>query len=229
MGEAILTKDQILFLEEFKKNSVLSAVFYLTGGTALAEFYLKHRYSDDLDFFTSDNFPQIEVEGFAQKIKSRLSAHDATYKKLYDRRIFYFHFDDGRDDLKIEFTHYPFKQLEQPKNINGILVDSLKDISANKLMAMIDRIEPKDFFDLYWIVKEHFSFTVIRQDAEKKFGLKIDELTLGGEFAKVRNLALPIKKIREVSDEELRHFFAEQSVLLRKNVLSEDELQQNKT
>ncbi len=26
--------------------------FYLTGGTALAEFYLKHRKSNDLDFFT---------------------------------------------------------------------------------------------------------------------------------------------------------------------------------
>lgn len=29
--------------------------FYLTGGTALSEFYLKHRYSVDLDFFTQDN------------------------------------------------------------------------------------------------------------------------------------------------------------------------------
>ncbi|MEW5692252.1 MAG: nucleotidyl transferase AbiEii/AbiGii toxin family protein [Candidatus Hydrogenedentota bacterium] len=25
--------------------------FYLTGGTALSEFYLKHRISEDLDFF----------------------------------------------------------------------------------------------------------------------------------------------------------------------------------
>src|SRR3989344_6374510 len=223
MEETILTKDQSLFLDEFKKDDVLSSVFYLTGGTALAEFYLKHRYSDDLDFFTYNEFPQIEVEGFAQKIKSRLLARDVTYKKLYDRRIFYFHFGDSREDLKIEFTHYPFKQLEQSKNIDGILVDSFRDISANKLMAMIDRIEPKDFFDLYWIVKEHFSFADIRQDAEKKFGLKIDELTLGGEFAKVKNFVLEVKKIREVSDEELRHFFAEQSMLLRKNVLSEDE------
>lgn len=26
--------------------------FYLTGGTALSAFYLKHRKSNDLDFFT---------------------------------------------------------------------------------------------------------------------------------------------------------------------------------
>jgi len=29
--------------------------FYLTGGTALAEFYLHHRISFDLDLFTSEN------------------------------------------------------------------------------------------------------------------------------------------------------------------------------
>ena len=30
-----------------------SNLFYLTGGTALAAVYLKHRYSRDLDLFTS--------------------------------------------------------------------------------------------------------------------------------------------------------------------------------
>lgn len=29
--------------------------FYLTGGTALAEFYLGHRLSFDLDFFTAED------------------------------------------------------------------------------------------------------------------------------------------------------------------------------
>ena len=29
------------------------AGFYLTGGTALAAYYLRHRLSDDLDFFVS--------------------------------------------------------------------------------------------------------------------------------------------------------------------------------
>ncbi|MFH1233514.1 MAG: nucleotidyl transferase AbiEii/AbiGii toxin family protein [Patescibacteria group bacterium] len=29
--------------------------FYLTGGTALAEFYLHHRLSEDLIFFPSKN------------------------------------------------------------------------------------------------------------------------------------------------------------------------------
>jgi hypothetical protein len=35
-------------------EEVFARSFYLTGGTALAAFYLFHRYSDDLDFFTND-------------------------------------------------------------------------------------------------------------------------------------------------------------------------------
>ncbi|MDI6754231.1 MAG: nucleotidyl transferase AbiEii/AbiGii toxin family protein [Thermodesulfobacteriota bacterium] len=31
-----------------------ASYFYLTGGTALAEFYLGHRRSYDLDFFTAE-------------------------------------------------------------------------------------------------------------------------------------------------------------------------------
>ena len=33
-------------------HSPLKSSFYLTGGTALAAYYLQHRYSEDLDFFT---------------------------------------------------------------------------------------------------------------------------------------------------------------------------------
>ena len=33
----------------------LLSSFYLTGGIALGRFYLKHRFSEDLDFFTNQN------------------------------------------------------------------------------------------------------------------------------------------------------------------------------
>ena len=35
-------------------DSPLADSFYLTGGTALAAFYLQHGFSEDLDFFSSD-------------------------------------------------------------------------------------------------------------------------------------------------------------------------------
>jgi predicted nucleotidyltransferase component of viral defense system len=50
----ILNKTQKAVLDIFSKSD-LSKKFYFTGGTALAFFYLKHRRSDDLDFFTEKN------------------------------------------------------------------------------------------------------------------------------------------------------------------------------
>jgi predicted nucleotidyltransferase component of viral defense system len=49
----ILTTFQVEFIRAFSKTSLKDA-FFLTGGTALSEFYLQHRISDDLDFFTEE-------------------------------------------------------------------------------------------------------------------------------------------------------------------------------
>lgn len=57
MGQdSILTKKQKDILDEISRYKEISQRFYFTGGTALSEIFLKHRYSDDLDFFTPDKF-----------------------------------------------------------------------------------------------------------------------------------------------------------------------------
>ena len=43
---------------------------YLTGGTALSRFYLKHRYSDDLDFFVNNEESFVPL---ALKVRNRLA------------------------------------------------------------------------------------------------------------------------------------------------------------
>lgn len=219
MEKTLLTKDQIAALEEFKKNQILSPLFYLTGGTALAEFYLQHRYSDDLDFFIEAEFPQIKIEKFIETLKIKLNAKFVSYKKIYDRRIFIFQFEN-KPELKIEFSLYPFKQIEQPQNFDGVLVDSLEDIATNKLMAIIDRSEPKDFFDLYFLLKNNFQLTELIENISKKFGFKIDLLTIGSELAKVKHLdLLMVKSIINVGNEEIKEFFEKQAEILRKNIL----------
>lgn len=210
MEKTILTRDQACFLEWFKK-SALRTEFYLSGGTALAEFYLHHRYSEDLDFFIEKEFPQIEIERLIQEAKKILGAEEIVYQRRYDRRIFYFHFPK-KENLKIEFTQYPFKQIEKPTQIDGLLIDSFRDIAVNKLITMFDRTEAKDFFDLYWIAKKRFSFNELRQGVQKKFDLKFDDLSLGSEFAKVKDISFQrIRSIKKATDEEIKHFFEKQS------------------
>src|SRR5437879_5143457 len=56
----IITSEQKLLLEEFGKDAYLTSHFYFTGGTALSLYYLQHRASVDLDFFSSETFePQV--------------------------------------------------------------------------------------------------------------------------------------------------------------------------
>ncbi len=194
-------------------------MFYLSGGTALAEFYCRHRYSDDLDFFTGDQpFPQLDIEAAVAGFKAGMHAGSVVYRKLYDRRIFFLR--KGREELKLEFTYFPFTQIRPAKKRGGILVDSLEDIAANKFMALIDRIEAKDFVDLYFIISEGgLPLKKIAALAAKKFSIKMDALALGSELSKVRALTVLPKMIKKISLHELKDFFSNEAKQLKRAVL----------
>ena len=65
----ILTKLQWDFLSRFFQES---PPFFLTGGTALSAFYLRHRYSEDLDLFSLDGaaFDRVPLY-IADRVESR--------------------------------------------------------------------------------------------------------------------------------------------------------------
>lgn len=215
MPGKILTETQKKVIE-LVANEPKLAGFYLTGGTVLAGFYLKHRLSDDLDFFTSKPPDSIFLHAFADKIKQALDAKSVRFEKIYDRNQFFFNF--GKTELKLEFTLYPFAQLEKPKIIGGIKIDSLRDIAANKLMATLDRFDPKDFTDLFFLFKK-FKLQEVRRDAEKKFGAKIDNIFLGGELMKSQRInALP-KMQKNLTIKQLKDFFAKQAADLKNKIL----------
>ena len=50
-SSSILTAHQQTILKAIADEKYFTDRYYLTGGTALAEFYLKHRLSEDFDFF----------------------------------------------------------------------------------------------------------------------------------------------------------------------------------
>ncbi len=182
------------------------ANFYLTGGTALAAYYLYHRLSDDLDFFCFEEADNIFLHAFAERLKTDIGAESLRYERLYDRSQYFFLVDQA--ELKVEFSRYPFKQLEDVKLVGGARVDSFRDVAANKLMALIDRFDPKDFVDMFFILKKA-KIANIRTDVELKFGMKIDNIFLGGELAKAKRIEALPQMIRPVTKEELKMFFGE--------------------
>ena len=65
-------------------------------------------------------------------------------------------FKDG-ENFKVDFGFYPYKQVEKGLISDGIVVDSLRDIATNKLSVINQRIDIKDFVDLYIILQDHYT------------------------------------------------------------------------
>ena len=168
-----------------------------------------------------DPFPQLRVEQFVREAGEVLHAVKSSYRRLYDRRVFFF--EIGDEELKIEFTRYPSPQLNKAVDHDGITVDSLDDIAANKVMALMDRIEPKDFVDLYFLMRDHgYTSASLRDFVLRKFKLTVEPVTIGSEFAKVRNVTHLPRMIKPLTVDELKSFFMEQVKGLTPNIFIDE-------
>lgn len=213
--EQILKDWQRKTLNFVASNSNLEN-FYLTGGTALAVYYLYHRYSDDLDFFSFIDFDPIFIHDAAKKIKEMIGASQVRFSRIFDRYQFFYLLNG--EESKIEFTKYPFSQLELPQKINGIIIDSEYDMAVNKLAAALDRFDPKDFVDLYFLIPK-FSLERIKNGVEKKFDMKVDALFLGSELSKARRIQALPNMIKSLTVNELKEFFINEIKKLSSSII----------
>lgn len=217
MGKnSILNKHQIEVLNAFSKEKELSSVFYFTGGTALSEYYLKHRQSVDLDFFSFEKFdPQIILRAINFWEKSL--GFSVSYQFKDPTHIYILKFIDG-SELKVDFAHYPYKQFEKPLNHKGVKVDSFFDISVNKFLTLTQRVEVKDFVDVYFIMKE-FNIWQLQDGVKAKFKIEIDLYTLASDFSQVEDFEIMPKMIKNLSLEELKNFYKIQAKKLSKSAV----------
>lgn len=190
--------------------------FYLTGGTALSGYYLQHRVSDDLDFFSQNDFDKLFIERFINKAKNLLGASNVRFSRLYDRNQYFFEINS--EENKIEFTKYPFKQINLPEKRDGISVDSEYDIAVNKLMTVVERFDPKDFVDLYFLLAK-YPLLQLKSDVQKKFGHTLDPIFLGAELSKVKRIEALPKLLKPLSVEELKDFFTQETKKLSPEVI----------
>lgn len=143
--------------------------FYLTGGTDLAAFWLHHRRSEDLDFFSDVDVPLPAVDAFVRAIPD---TRVVSFQRLYDRRIFLL--DIAGEPLKVEFTRYPFPRSAPLHRLAcGLALDPPGEVFVNKLAAMADRAEPKDEVDVFFLLRVLPQLGLAKgvAAAERKFGL----------------------------------------------------------
>lgn len=209
-------------------SSSLHEKFYWTGGTLLSFYYMHHRNSLDLDFFSEEEFSFDEVNQLAEKIKNEIGFNKINYKKIFDRWEFMF---ENSEILRIEFVYYNHekKTLKRRNKFLGVYIDSLEDIAANKTMAYFDRNEPKDLFDLYFLLtKKDLSVQKLLELTLQKFGVEFTESLFWSEAFKTLPLLHTLKPlIEKQSDQEkenlikkIEEYFKDgSSAFLRKNLI----------
>ncbi len=139
------------------QREVLAAIFtrsrdtlFLTGGAALAGFHLGHRTTDDLDLFTVDpeafNQTRYIMDAAAQALGASLEVRqDGPGFRRYA-------LVRGDDALVVDTVLERVAQLHPVKlRVGDVLVDSPDEILANKLTAIVGRMEERDIVDVLFL------------------------------------------------------------------------------
>ena len=151
--KSILTYNQQKILFLISKSKDICQSFYLTGGTALAEFYLKHRLSEDLDFFSEEEVSSQDIFVYLKTIKKEAGIKKIDFEPSYNRNLFFVHLDGG-EVIKTEFTFFPFERIEKGSRLNFLEIESLLDIAVNKIFTIYQKPRSRDFIDLYFILQK---------------------------------------------------------------------------
>jgi len=91
-----------------------------------------------------------------------------------------------------------------------IYIDNVLDISCNKLSALFDRGDPKDFVDIYYIDNEITPFEELVEKAKNKH-IGMDNYWLAISLAKVEDIAVLPKMLKSITIDELKYFFSEKA------------------
>ncbi|MDP3973275.1 MAG: nucleotidyl transferase AbiEii/AbiGii toxin family protein [Candidatus Daviesbacteria bacterium] len=154
---------QLFFASEFAKT------FFFTGGTCLAAFYLAHRESQDLDFFSLSPFDSLVLRTTIQEIADKtnatmsIQARSQTYSEIYLENT------KDRWRQKIDVVQEQPVHFGEITHVDNIAVDSLINITTNKILAVFGRLEPKDYIDLYMIFTQtELSFDEMFEKTKQK-------------------------------------------------------------
>lgn len=112
--------------------------FYLSRGTGVY-YYLEHRESIDLDFFTSLKFNFLKYQSLFKKYKVLFFSEDTIHTEI--------------KGVNMSFFYYPYPLLKPLNYIERIPVASLEDILCMKINAIVGRGSKRDFIDVFFIMK----------------------------------------------------------------------------
>ncbi len=139
------------FVQSVKKE------FYLVGGTAIA-LQIGHRQSIDFDLFKKSRIQR-------EKLATGLRLHGHEFQLLFADSEGFHVIADG---VKLTFFQFPF-EIPAKTVFEQIRMPDLAHLAAMKAYALGRRSKWKDYLDLYFLLRDHFSLETVIETTEKLF------------------------------------------------------------
>lgn len=150
--------EALIILEKLQSSGVLpDKDFYLAGGTGLA-LQIGHRFSEDLDLFTSRHFEPEEIVHLIRK------QYEFTVIGLAPGTL-----HTAIRGVRTSFLFYPYRLLFPLSSLKDCRIADYRDIAAMKLIAVSQRGSKKDFVDLYYLLKKRLDLQDLKIIAARKF------------------------------------------------------------
>ena len=200
-----LTDWQVRSLVAVGRSAIGNDVVF-GGGAALASVYLHHRFSEDLDFFLRREPADAELAEIAKVLRTKGTSIDqrvvGPVRTLVLRK--------GEEEFgRIDFAFSPHVRAEAPIAWHGFKVESLRDMTINKVQTVLTRFKARDFVDLYFLLQEgpERNLETLLDLVRTKFDLGADRLTLAERLTMVRDIRELPRMLRPVDLGEVRAYF----------------------
>jgi len=206
-------------LELASKSKIITSQFYLTGGTALSYFYFKHRFSEDLDFFSENEFNSKSLLSAVSEIGKKLKATKIEQQTLSGQETFYYYFSDD-SKVKVDFAYFPFAPLGEFIKLNSLKITSIEDIAINKVHAITTRKRSRDYFDLYLCIKRlNWNSQDLRKNYQLKFEINLPVEQLATSYLNVMDAEDLPKFLGNQNFEDVKKFFQWEADKLKKDII----------
>ena len=107
----------------------------------------------------------------------------------------------------VDFVREVVPQISEEKNrFEGILVDTLDDITANKICTVVSRAEIKDYIDLYFLARAGYPLENYIELAQRK-DAGVSQAMLAYLLSEVKLSKVPDFMIAAVSLKDLEEYF----------------------
>lgn len=156
---------QHLFLSHFYRQTKTDGIFF-KGGTALRLVFGSPRFSEDLDFSTSlsklktieevllDTLKEIEREGILTEIIEAKETSGGYLSELF------FTLNTQHINILLQFSKRNPKDMGEVMTIANNFIPSYtvilldrKQLVNEKIQALLTRSKPRDFYDLYFLIR----------------------------------------------------------------------------